>query len=658
MDEREVAFPEKDIPLRNDVNTLGTIVGDVLAEQYGREIFERVEALRTASVARREAGSPDLDSLEEQIADIDLSQARNLIRGFSGYFQVVNLAERVHRIRRIRDYQKDGIALADSLQQKLSEVRAAGIDDSAMQNLLAELVIEPVMTAHPTEATRRTLLQKERAIVRQLVKRFDAGRTPQEEQMALDRIRQQITVSWQTRSYAAAKTTVEAEREHVLFYISDILYEIVPVFYESLRKALDTSYPGVFSGQALPRILGFGSWVGGDMDGNPNVDHRTLAASLAEHRQLIIERYIAETRSLADTLSQSLSEVTVSESVTRRIADYTARLPTTAASIKERFADMPYRSLLIFAGVRLQQVLNGGDQAYTGSEEFLADVQLIRDSLAENRGMHAGLFGVDRLVWRIRTFGFYLATLDIRQDAAELRVAVAELLVVDNWDTLSIDERVTMLTENLTNPPTVPANPGPQLERALAVLTTINDSRRIYGPNAIGSFIISMAQNADDVLSVLLLARVSGLADNAGHIPIDVAPLLETVDDLQRGPSILQQLAAIPPYREHLAQRGNRQLIMIGYSDSSKGDGIASARWALQQAQHLMSTTATELGLKLGFFHGRGGTVSRGGGNMVRGIYAAPANSVNGYMRITEQGDVILQKYGLRPLAWRLSRHR
>jgi len=653
MDEREVAFPEKDIPLRNDVNTLGTIVGDVLVEQYGREIFERVEALRVASVARREAGSPDLDSLEKQIADIDLTQARNLIRGFSGYFQVVNLAERVHRIRRIRDHQKDGIALTDSLQQKLSELRGAGIDDAAMQNLIAGLVIEPVMTAHPTEATRRTLLQKERAIVRQLVKRFDAERTPAEEKMALDRIRQQITVSWQTRSYAAAKTTVEAEREHVLFYISDILYEIVPVFYESLRAALDASYPTVFAGQPLPRILGFGSWVGGDMDGNPNVDHRTLAASLAEHRRLIIERYVAETRILADTLSQSLSEVTVSESVTLRIADYTAQLPTTAAGIKERFADMPYRSLLIFAGVRLQQVLDGGDQAYSGSDEFLADIELIRDSLAENRGIHAGLFGVDRLVWRIRTFGFYLATLDIRQDAAELRVAVAELLAVDNWETLSIDQRVAMLVEQLTNPPTVPDNPGPQLERAVAVLTTIGDSRRIYGPHAIGSFIISMAQNADDVLSVLLLARVSGLADAAGNIPIDVAPLLETVDDLQRGASILRQLAAIAPYREHLAQRGNRQSIMIGYSDSSKGDGIASARWALQQAQHLMSTTARELGLQLGFFHGRGGTVSRGGGNMVRGIYAAPADSVNGYMRITEQGEVIHQKYGIRPLALR-----
>jgi phosphoenolpyruvate carboxylase len=653
MDERKIIFPDKDIPLRNDVNTLGAIVGDVLVEQCGREIFDRVESLRVAAIARRESGSPDLNSLANQIVDIELSQARSLIRGFSGYFQVVNLAERVHRIRRIRNYEKDGITLPGSLQQKLGELRASGVNDAAMQDLIAGLVIEPVMTAHPTEATRRTLLDKEREIAKQLVKRFDEGRTPAEEQMALNRIRQQITVSWQTRSYAAAKTTVAAEREHVLFYISDILYEVVPVFYETLRAVLDESYPKVFAGQPLPRILGFGSWVGGDMDGNPNVDHRTLAASLAEHRRLIVERYVTETRALASTLSQSLSEVTASEPVMQRVADYVQQMPTTAAGIEDRLADRPYRSLLTFAAVRLEKVLDGGTQAYASYNEFLADIQLIRDSLVNNRGINAGMFKVDRLIWRVRTFGFYLATLDVRQDAAELRTAVAELIAVNNWETRSIDQRIALLTERLVNPPAIPDNPGPQLERALAVLKTINDSRRIYGSAAIGSFIISMAQGADDVLSVLLLARVGGLVDAAGNIPLDVAPLLETVDDLQQGASILRQLAAIAPYREHLAQRGSRQLIMIGYSDSCKDGGIASARWALQQAQKTMSTTATELGLKLGFFHGRGGTVSRGGGNMVRGIYAAPAHSVNGYMRITEQGEVIHQKYGIRATALR-----
>ncbi len=653
MDKRSIEFPEKDIALRDDVNTLGAIVGEVLVEQYGRELFDRVESLRVAAIARRESANPDLNNLAKKIIGIELRESHNLIQAFSGYFQVVNLAERVHRIRRIRYYKKNGIALSGSLRQNLSELRAAGVDDSAIQDLIAGLLIEPVMTAHPTEATRRTLLAKERDIVKRLVERFDAGRTPEEEQMALDRIRQQITTSWQTRSYATAKTTVAAEREHVLFYISEILYEIVPVFYESLRAALDASYPSVFANKPLPRILGFGSWVGGDMDGNPNVDHRTLAASLAEHRRLILTRYVTETQELARALSQSLSEVTVSAAVTERVASYTQRMPNTAATIPDRSADMPYRSLLTFITVRLRRIIAAEEQAYTSCDKFLADINLIRDSLAENLGTNAGLFQVDRLIWRVRTFGFHLATLDVRQDAADLRAAVAELIAVDNWETHSIDQRTTLLTEALLDPPVTPDKPGPQLQRALTVLKTINESRQIYGPAAIGSFIISMAQGADDVLSVLLLAHAGGLADATGNIPLDVAPLLETVPDLQKGTTILQQLAATAPYRKHLALRGNRQLIMIGYSDSCKDGGIASARWALQQAQQTMSTTANELGLKLGFFHGRGGTVSRGGGNMVHGIYAAPANSVNGYLRLTEQGEVIHQKYGIRPIALR-----
>ena len=653
MDERSIKFPDKDVPLRNDVNTLGAIVGDVLIEQFGREVFDRVEALRTAAITRRETGSADLDSLAQQTTGIELEQARNLIQGFSGYFQVVNLAERVHRIRRVRDYQREGKAPSESLRQKLAELKAAGIDAAAISDLIADLVIEPVMTAHPTEATRRTLLIKERAIATQLVQRFDDGRTPQEERSALDRIREQITIGWQTRPYSATKTTVDAEREHVLFYISDILYEVVPVFYEALRTALDESYPDVFADAPLPRVLGFGSWVGGDMDGNPNVDHRTLAASLAEHRRLIIQRYIAETRALADTLTQSISEVGVSTAVRNRVDEYEQRMPAAAARIEDRLADMPYRNLLVFMRARLRAVLTDDEQAYASCDEFLNDVRMIRESLAGNRGSNAGMFKIERLIWRIRTFGFYLATLDVRQDSADLRAAVANLLDDADWEARPVEERIATLTAQLQQAPAAPGKPGPQLERALAVLNTIDTSQRTYGAAAIGSFIISMAQGADDVLSVLLLAQAAGLGEAGNHVPLDVAPLLETVDDLQRGESILRQLAAIEPYRQHLENRDNRQLIMVGYSDSNKDGGIASARWALQQAQRQMSMTATELGIRLGFFHGRGGSVSRGGGNMVRGIYAAPVNSVGGYMRITEQGEVIHQKYGIRPLALR-----
>ena len=628
MDEREISFPDKDVPLRNDVNTLGAIVGDVLIEQFGREVFDRVETLRTAAIARRETGSTDLDSLAEQTSGIELEQARNLIQGFSGYFQVVNLAERVHRIRRVRDYQREGKAPSESLQQKLAELKAAGIAEEAIADLIAGLVIEPVMTAHPTEATRRTLLIKERAIATHLVQRFDEGRTPQEEQSALDRIREQITIGWQTRPYSATKTTVDAEREHVLFYISDILYEVVPVFYEALRAALDESYPGVFADTTLPRVLGFGSWVGGDMDGNPNVDHRTLAASLAEHRRLIIQRYIAETRALADTLTQTVSEVGVSAAVQNRVKEYEQNMPAAAARIEDRLADMPYRNLLVFMRARLRAVLSDDEHAYANCDEFLDDVQMIRDSLANNRGSNAGMFKIDRLIWRIRTFGFYLATLDVRQDSADLRAAVANLLGDADWETRPVEERIATLTAQLGDVPAVPDNPEPQLERALAVLRTIDKSRRIYGAAAIGSFIISMAQGADDVLTVLLLAHAAGLDRQSTAMTCrSTSPRCSKRSTTCNGakPSCVSLRPSRRIENTSLATQTTVSSSWSGYSDSSKDGGIASARWALQQAQRNDEPGRERTrDLKLGFFHGRGGTVSRGGGNMVRGIYAAP----------------------------------
>lgn len=653
MNTSNVDFPEKDRPLREDVNTLGALVGEVLVEQYGQALYAQVEALRQGSIERRAAGSADLAPLVKTVTDSSLAEARQLIRGFSGYFQVVNLAETTHRIRRIRDYQREGELLAGSLRQQLSQLKDAGVGADELQRLLGRLVIEPVMTAHPTEARRRTLLEKEREIVKRLVERFDPARTPQEEAMALARIRQEVTTSWQTRSYNTIKTTVAAEREHVLFYISDVIYEIVPVFYEALRAALDATYPTVFANESLPQVLRFGSWVGGDMDGNPNVDHRTLADSLAEHRRLILARYIQETQELARGLSQSSGEVAVSAAVLARVDAYRASLPKTAAAIPPNSADMPYRVLLTFITRRLQLIAAGDADGYATCAELEADLELIHTSLAANGGTHAGLFPLDRLLWRVKTFGFFLATLDVRQDAAELRAAVGNLLGDADWGSRSVAERTATLVSALAAPPGLPAAPGAELERAVAVLQTIHTSRKTYGAAAIGAFIISMAQGADDVLTVLLLARVSGLTDADGHVPLDVQPLLETVPDLQRGTEILQQLAAIPAYRDHLQRRDNRQLIMIGYSDSVKDGGIASARWALQRAQQQMSATAQELGLQLGFFHGRGGTVSRGGGNMVHGIYAAPANSVNGYLRVTEQGEVIHQKYGIRPIALR-----
>jgi len=650
---RDISFSPKDLPLREDVGTLGRMVGEALREQCGEGIYAQVEAIRGSAINRREAGLADLEPVELAIGAPDAMTSRQLVRAFSTYFQVTNLAELVHRIRRIREVLLAGDELTGSLNDALSRLKASGVTDAELERLLERLLIEPVMTAHPTEATRRSLLEKERSIIKRLAERLDPSRTPDEERVALERIRQQITVAWQTRNYATVRPSVATEREHILFYLAETVYDIVPVYYESLRRALDRHFPAVFQAAALPRILCFGSWVGGDMDGNPNVDHTTIRESLEEHRRLIIGRYIPDARHLARELSQSLSEVGVSAALQERVAHYHKIMPNTAAGIPERYSDMPYRALFVFIAARLEKVLGGNEHAYANHEELLADLALVKESLQENRGARAGLFQVERFICRVRTFGFHLATLDIRQDAAELRTAVADLLGNENWQQMEAAERAGELSRLLEALPTVPANPGPELKRALDVFATVRDCRALFGPDSIGSFIISMTRGADDVLTVMLLARVAGLAEAGQCLPLDIAPLLETVDDLGAGVRILAELAANKPYRAHLAERRNRQLVMIGYSDSNKDSGITAARWALQCAQRELTGFAEQVGIAIAFFHGRGGTVSRGGGNMVHGINAAPAGSVNAYLRVTEQGEVIRQKYGIRPLAVR-----
>ncbi|MFK7956440.1 MAG: phosphoenolpyruvate carboxylase [Lysobacterales bacterium] len=653
MSPREISFPDKDLALKEDVSLLGAMVGDVLEEQCGAELYSLVEAVRLEAIARRETDDGSTQKLWDRISSASPDSLALVVRGFSAYFQAVNLAEKVHRVRRIRDYQREGSLMADSLDQALSQLRDAGTSDERLRELLQSTQIEPVMTAHPTEATRRTLLEKDRSMVKRMVERFDPDRTPEEEDMALQRIRQAMTSAWQTRAYSAARPTVATEREHVMFYVTEVLYQIVPAFYESFRRSLDRYFPQALAEDRLPSVLRFGSWVGGDMDGNPNVDHKTIGESLADHRQLIVTRYLPEVRKLARDLSQSIGQAEINEAVLHRVTKYERMLPETAASIPDRYVDMPYRRLLTFMTARLVQVLNGGESGYSSSTELLADLQTIRTSLEHNRGDKAGLFLVKRLMWRVRTFGFHLATLDVRQDAMELRQAIAAWSGDEDWASKDATERTQTLTQWLAEPPPLPDEVPRSLDKVLAVFRAICDARKTYGPSSIGCFIISMAQGADDVLSVLLLARAAGLVGDDNQVPLDIAPLLETVDDLTAGEGIVRGLAAEDSYRSHLSHRGDRQLVMIGYSDSNKDSGIAAARWALQRTQRQLTDVADELGLNIGFFHGRGGTVSRGGGNTVDGILAAPSGSVRGYLRVTEQGEVIHQKYGIRPLALR-----
>jgi len=647
---REVDLPAVDIPLREDVRRLGALVGEVLAEQEGQAFLDEVERVRQAAIRRREQNAP-IEAIEAELRGLPLDQAEGLVRAFATYFSAVNLAERVHRIRRRRDYQRAGSApQPGGLEAVLSELKAADVSRDTLIELLGRLRIEPVFTAHPTEAVRRVLLEKEREIVRCLVDDMDRRRTPQERHADTERIRLALASAWQTAETPPQKPTVADELEHVGFYLSESLYQVLPVFYEVFEQALRQAYG---DGVEPPTVLGFGSWVGGDMDGNPNVGADTIAASLATQRAWVLGNYRRDCAHLGDVLTQSPDRVGIADGIGQRIAQYANRLPEAAEALKARHSDMPYRQLLALMAARLAATEAGEATGYEDVDGFLGDLRLIDASLAANRGEHAGRFALRRLIRRAECFGFHLATLDLRQDSAVHEAALASLLHDADWPERPAAERAGRLRVLIETGSGVLPRGDEIATRTLDVFRTVAEALPRFGPRAFGPYIVSMSRSAADALAVLALARIAGCVSGDGSVPLDVAPLFETVDDLAAAPDTLRSLFDDPVYRLHLAARGGRQIVMLGYSDSAKDGGIVASRWALQRTQVALTELARESGIRIAFFHGRGGSLSRGGGKTERAVIAAPRGSVDGYLRVTEQGEVIHRKYGIRSLALR-----
>ena len=654
MTREAVHFEGKDEALRRDVRQLGALLGEVLAEQHSAALLARVEAARRAARARRQGDAGAAEVLAEQLRGLTPELTLELVRAFAAYFGLVNLAERVHRIRRRSEYLKDpATPQPGGFEAALRALRAAGVDADGALEVLRETLVEPVFTAHPTEAVRRTLLTKEQRIARALVDRSGAAPGSDPDRTSLARIRVEVTAAWQTQEHLTVRPSVADEVEHVTFYLGDVIYRVVPRLYADLAAALDRVY-GPCAGRRLPcPLVRFASWVGGDMDGNPNVGAATLRAAMARHAERVLGRYRDEVRGLHATLSQSLSRVGVSEAVLERNRSYRAAMPETQASIPERYLEMPYRVLLWFVAARLEATLRQEARAYPGPEELLRDLEVIHASLLENRGAEAGAFQVQRLLWRVRTFGFHLATLDVRQDSAVHRRVVATLLDAPGFPELPAKARAAQLEAALATPLAPAAAGAGEVAETLELLGAMRDGLRRYGEAALGPFILSMAQGADDALAVLYLATRAGLTGPGGDVPLDVCPLFETVDDLAGARATMENLLASPRYRRHLHGRGGRQMIMLGYSDSNKDAGLVASRVALERTQVELVEWAAAHDVRLVLFHGRGGSISRGGTKPRAAVLSAPPGAVQGRLRLTEQGEIIHAKYGLRGLAVR-----
>ncbi len=652
----DIQFPAKHSALRDDVHVLGALVGDVLKDQGGDALFDLVEKDRRLSIRRRAGDKEAAAELSVQLRGRAPQVARDLARAFSMWFRAVNLAEKVHRIRRRRGYFLEASERAQpgGVEAALIDLAARGHSLAQVLDLLRRISIEPVFTAHPTESARRTMLRKNQRIAELLLDRLDPTLTPQELRHNWSRVRTEVTTAWQTEDHPRERLTVADEREHVVFYLAEILYRIVPAFYDELAEAIGKVFGVAPESLELPNIIRFGTWVGGDMDGNPDVHAKTIRETLARQQQVIVNAYFNDCQQLAQLLSQSASRSAVTPELTQRIELYATLIPGALGITPMRHDRMPYRVFLGQVGERLRLTYDQRPNSYEGPQQFLRDLKLITTSLRANRGFHAGWSSVQRLIRRVETFGFHLASLDLRQQAEIHHRVIGQGLDDANWLSRTAAERHDLLVQAIERDAGVKMELDALGRRTLGVFEAILQARHRYGKDAIGYYVVSGTSGADDVLAPLLLARWAEAYDRkSGEVAVDIAPLFESWESLERCGDVMRTLLDDPLYRRHLDGRGRTQCALIGYSDTNKEGGICASRFAAYRAQADLSAALAAANERHVIFHARGGSIARGGSRIDSLVRTAPAGTINGVLRLTEQGEVINQSYGLRPIAMR-----
>lgn len=655
MYRQNIQFPQKDAPLREDVHALGALIGEILLDQCGQDLFDRVEGDRVAAIRWREGVPSAQAELLARAGGRHPADARDLVRAFSTWFQIVNLAEKVHRIRRRHEYlNQSDQPQPGGLQETFLQLVAAGCARADIEALLKRLCVYPVFMAHPTESARRTILRKQQRITEHLLARLDPSMTPGERRAVWEQIRTEVTSGWQTEEHPRSRLTIDDEREHVLFFLVEVLYRVVPGFYEELAAAVGGALSAPVAPGELPKILRFGSWVGGDMDGAPDVHATTIRDTIQRQQAVIVNAYFKEVQTLGERLSQSGSRVSISKALQSRIDEYASLLPEARETAAARHDRMPYRQFCAQLAVRLRNTYEGRANRYDSASQFEADVRLMADSLAAHQGKNAGLFHVTRLLRRIDTFQFHLAALDVRQHADVLRTVVGQGLGDDEFVKRSAADRLARIRLALERDDG-PAGPMAAIgRRTLAVFEQIMHCRHRYGREAVGDFVVSGVEGVDDVLAVLLLARWAEFIDKTtGEVPLDVVPLFESVSALDASGHLLAVLFREPAYVRHVLARERQQRVMIGYGDSNKDSGFAASRWALYCAQEAMHATAVASGMSLTICHGRAGVSGRGASRVATLLKSVPNQSFSGVLRSTEQGELIHQHYALRPIAMR-----
>jgi phosphoenolpyruvate carboxylase len=639
-------------PMREDIRLLGTILGDTVREQNGDEVFALVERARVASfrVRRSEIERAEVAHMFE---GIDIHQAIPVIRAFSHFALLANLAEDIHRERRRAIHLAAGDPPQDSsLAATYDKLDAADLDAATVAEALTDALVAPVITAHPTETRRRTVFAAQHRIT-ELMRLRAEGHADTD--VILPELRRQILTLWQTALVRLSRLQITDEIDVGLRYYPAAFFEVIPKVNAEVREALRSRWPDA---DLLPEpILRPGSWIGGDRDGNPNVTADVVRLATASAAYTALAHYLSELTALEQELSMSSRLITV-----------TPELAALADSCRDAArADEPYRRAVRVIRARLSATtaeildrepenrLDLGLEPYASPAELRADLDTVDASLRANG---SALLADDRLAQlreAMDVFGFHLSALDMRQNSDVHEEVISELLawagVHPDYASLPEDERVTVLIDELGTRRPLLSERAQLSELACSELGVIEAAARaieIYGPRAIPNYIISMCRSVSDMLEAAILLKEVGLLDVSGpepYCPVGIVPLFETIDDLRGGAAILEAALELPLYRAIVHARDENQEVMLGYSDSNKDGGYLAANWALYRAELDLVESARKTGIRLRLFHGRGGTVGRGGGPSYEAILAQPPGAVNGSLRLTEQGEVIAAKY-------------
>ncbi|MBM7570357.1 phosphoenolpyruvate carboxylase [Aquibacillus albus] len=647
------------VSLHRDVDYLSELLDDVLLHEGGEELLEKVNKIRTLAKTLRETQDPKIeDQIKQEISGLEPPLRQNVIRAFSVNLHLFNIAEQNYRSRRRREYQAQDtdIIQPGSLEDGVNKLLENKVSPEMVSNLLETLSLELIITAHPTEATRRTILQIHKRIA-DLLKAWDYAYTRYEKKVIEETIMNEITILWQTAEIREKKPSVMKEVSNGLYYFDKVLFDVLPRIHQDLEDLLYEKYQQRFH---VPSFLRFGSWIGGDRDGNPNVKATTTFETLKTHRALVLRKYIESVSKLSELLSHSAKKVNVSTELVESIERDESYLD----KYKFNNRDEIYRVKISMIIQKLQYTAEDHEHGYQHAEDLLADLKIIQDSLYNHHPQNPPIKLLEKVIRQVELFGFHLASLDIRNHSGEHESALAEVLhlvnITEDYKGLSEEEKVDVLTKVLQDPRPMISIYDTFTESTQEVINTFRMIKRAhdtFGDRAIEVYLISMTQSVSDLLEVLVLAKEAGLyrvyPDGTVKSKLHVAPLLETIEDLQNGPGMIKQLFDIPLYRDHLNARNDLQEIMLGYSDSSKDGGTLTANWELYKAQQDIHDIASRYGVKLKYFHGRGGSLGRGGGPLNASLLSQPPVTLGDGVKITEQGEVLSSRYLLPDIAYR-----